>query len=401
LGANLHHTLSYWRDLQGTWQDVSIESESGAVVSKATFDFEKAQLKQTIVVNNSQIGLKSEFLPKRNGCKLGGGMEFSLKTKDGAFLNLNSVDRFLFSHDLTSESQVLSVQAKLGNVQESKPVGLNAHFWARPGEPQEWPYKISLNCTGRKVKPGYADADWTAAEYGTFAFEHAASVDDVGFTEGDEVYLQCGNRYVAPGKNGRAVLAKRPVPLKLSIPDKRCIIPRIGHEIELPGDFQHVRWLGPGPWDTYVDRLGAKVDEWAAKVSELTFEYGRNQANGNKHGVHWMELRSNSQNVAVKAMSGERLLEMQAHHFPQRLFDAKDVTNHGNYEPRNQTVIHGGELVPQPGTWLSIDAKQMGVGGINSWGMLPLPSARVAFDAYSWDTLFLFEDVGETNAMLV
>ncbi|MBD0353379.1 MAG: hypothetical protein ICV65_19720, partial [Flavisolibacter sp.] len=45
---------------------------------------------------------------------------------------------------------------------------------------------------------------------------------------------------------------------------------------------------------------------------------------------------------------------------------------------------HAGELKPRKLTQLHIDAAQMGVGGINSWGTLPLEKYRLPYKNYSY-----------------
>merc|ERR1712048_627407 len=268
---------------------------------------------------------------------------------------------------------------------ESKPFGIDTHFYARSGEPQLWEYKTSFNCTEGRFVAGYNDAIFTNASYGTVVLEHADE-DARGqtFTQGDKVYLKCGEKYVVPDLDGNVALEKTPVALSLSIPDPKCTVPRIGHEMVLPGSFNDLRWFGKGPHDTYVDRHGAPESIFEQTVLEQTFEYGRNQASGNKYGVRWMSLLDTDHGFQITARSGDAPLEMQAHHYPQSLFDATGQTLHGNYAPRNQTVVHGGELRVQNGTWWNIDAKQMGVGGINSWEALPLPSALVVLRPYVW-----------------
>merc|ERR1712048_1387936 len=210
----------------------------------------------------------------------------------------------------------------------------------------------------------------------------------------DKVYLKCGDMYVFPSGSGDGELALSPLlpsrPFSLNIPDPTCTIPRLGHEMVLPDSFKELQWFGRGPHDSYVDRLGAPVSVYHQTVLEQTFEYGRNQASGNKYGVQWMTLSDVDHGLKITARSGGTPLEMQAHHYPQSLFDAKATTKHGNYEPRNQTVIHGGELQVQNGTWWNIHRKQIGVGGINSWGAIPLPSAMVAWQPYTWKFTFEF-----------
>ena len=59
------------------------------------------------------------------------------------------------------------------------------------------------------------------------------------------------------------------------------------------------------------------------------------------------------------------MLEMQCHHYALSDFD-------GGEEKVKQRFLHAGELVASLTTAVCIDAIQMGVGGIDSWGNKPL-----------------------------
>ena len=68
---------------------------------------------------------------------------------------------------------------------------------------------------------------------------------------------------------------------------------------------------------------------------------------------------------------------MACHH---HLSDDVDTNADGN--PR---VRHAAELTPRDLTCLTIDGAQAGVGGIDSWGSLPLPQHRLdPAKPYSW-----------------
>lgn len=67
-------------------------------------------------------------------------------------------------------------------------------------------------------------------------------------------------------------------------------------------------------------------------------------------------------------------LSMSALHF----FD-EDLDDGDSKDQR-----HPGELVPRKQTQLHIDYKQMGVGGINSWGTWPLEQYRLNDKTYSF-----------------
>jgi beta-galactosidase len=50
---------------------------------------------------------------------------------------------------------------------------------------------------------------------------------------------------------------------------------------------------------------------------------------------------------------------------------------------------HSEELVPDKYIHLDVDLQQMGVGGINSWGALPLEKYRMPYKSYSYSYLII------------
>jgi beta-galactosidase len=85
-------------------------------------------------------------------------------------------------------------------------------------------------------------------------------------------------------------------------------------------------------------------------------EYSRPQENGNKTDVRWIELRSAS-GVGLRA-EGDDPLSVAARHV------TKDDMERAAYSfelPRRREI------------YLNLDARQMGVGGIDSWTRLAYP----------------------------
>lgn len=59
-------------------------------------------------------------------------------------------------------------------------------------------------------------------------------------------------------------------------------LPRLGVVIELPKDFQHVKWYGRGPWENYPDRKqSCPVGLFVNTVDSMFTHYPRPQDNGN------------------------------------------------------------------------------------------------------------------------
>jgi beta-galactosidase len=98
----------------------------------------------------------------------------------------------------------------------------------------------------------------------------------------------------------------------------------------------------------------------------------RPQESGNKTDVRWFTL-TNKKGQGIK-ITGNIPLEFSA--LPYSLEDLDPE------EERNQH--HSGELTTRKDIYLNIDYRQMGVGGIESWGALPLEQYRVNYNSYNY-----------------
>lgn len=145
-------------------------------------------------------------------------------------------------------------------------------------------------------------------------------------------------------------------------------LPRFGMQVTLPKEFQWMEWYGRGPHESYWDRKrGAAVGEYMGTVDDQFFEYSRPQENGNKTDVRWFSL-TNKEGVGLMAI-GKPLLSVGAKNY--RTADLENVRHHYALERR-------------PFVTLNLDHKQMGVGGDNSWGALPMEAYRLKPGDYSY-----------------
>ncbi|KAL1527440.1 hypothetical protein AB1Y20_016106 [Prymnesium parvum] len=135
-----------------------------------------------------------------------------------------------------------------------------------------------------------------------------------------------------------------------------------------------VEWYGRGPHESYCDRWrGARLGVWGGSVAEQTFRYVRPQENGNKFETRWMSLANEAMTHGTLVVSASAPLSMQCHHFDLEQFDCYPAT-------RTPRVRHGATLTEKDLTTVCIDGAQAGVGGIDSWGSLPLIQHRLSLD---------------------
>ncbi len=146
---------------------------------------------------------------------------------------------------------------------------------------------------------------------------------------------------------------------------------KFGNEFELSKDFKSVQWYGKGPFESYSDRQhAAKVGLYKESIADQYFPYIRPQENGNKSDVRWLVLATNKK-VGLK-FSSNQLLNFSALNYSRTDLDSGE----------NKGQIHTGDLNPSKNVYLNIDGFQSGLGGINSWGALPLKKYRLPYKSY-------------------
>ena len=137
-------------------------------------------------------------------------------------------------------------------------------------------------------------------------------------------------------------------------------MPRFGTILTLPGDLDRVEWYGRGPHENYWDRrTGAPLGRYSAPVSELAHPYVRPQETGTRTDTRW---------VALTDGSGTGLLVTG---LPTVAFSALPYTVEDLDAGETKAQRHWADLVPRDEVTLTVDYRQQGVGGDDSWGAVP------------------------------
>jgi len=130
---------------------------------------------------------------------------------------------------------------------------------------------------------------------------------------------------------------------------------KFGLDLAIPADFDRLTWRGYGPDETYADReFGARYDTFTNRVSDNVPGYVLPQACGNHTGVRYAKV-CNEAGVGLKISSGTPFS-----------FSALPYTFH-----ELENAMHEFELPEVHKTVLSINLKEMGIGGDDSWGARP------------------------------
>ena len=151
------------------------------------------------------------------------------------------------------------------------------------------------------------------------------------------------------------------------IPAELTDLARVGSVLEAAADLDSVSWFGPGPHETYPDRVrGGIVGTWHSSLDEQYVPYVRPQENGGHAAVRWLELRAADGH-------GLRITLDQPRQVSATRFHAQQLASAG----------HDVELTPGPNAVIHLDAAHRGV-GTASCGPDTLPRYLVGAGTYGW-----------------
>jgi len=127
-------------------------------------------------------------------------------------------------------------------------------------------------------------------------------------------------------------------------------LPKVGMQMIRSDEFDHFRWYGRGPHESYWNRKsGAPVGVYSGTVKEQYVPYIMPQENVNKTDVQWAYLTDN--NVGLKVI-GSELLNVSVHKYSvENLTQAKHT-----YEVKEENKVY-----------INIDHKVMRLDGDDSW----------------------------------
>ncbi|HZK07632.1 MAG TPA: glycoside hydrolase family 2 TIM barrel-domain containing protein [Bacteroidales bacterium] len=134
-------------------------------------------------------------------------------------------------------------------------------------------------------------------------------------------------------------------------------LPRFGMRWAMPGRYDNLQWFGRGPHENYIDRnTGAFVGKYNSTAAEQYFPYVRPQENGNKTDIRWMMLTDDAGNGLL--IDGLPMFSGSTLHNSIEDFDQGTKSNYR----------HTNDITLRDTVFVTVDLKQMGVGGDDSWG---------------------------------
>lgn len=192
---------------------------------------------------------------------------------------------------------------------------------------------------------------WSAAGYDQLQL-HVANVERQGDATETDVLLSnddtgVGFRFLTRYErlHGLLVITTHFAPTRQSPPGLPDLA-RLGHRLELAGQLDRLEWFGPGPQESYADRvLGQRIARHSGAVASQRFPYVVPQESGNHHGVGWAAVRGEG-GIGV-VFFGDDPLDVNAGVHVQDHVDASR---------------HDDELVAGANTIVHVDHRHSGMG---------------------------------------
>ncbi len=152
-----------------------------------------------------------------------------------------------------------------------------------------------------------------------------------------------------------------------------AVLPRFGMQWITPPGFDEINYYGRGPEENYIDRnFSSHIGFYQQTVDQQYFPYVMPQETGNKTDVRWMELKNKHGRGLL--FTADSTFSMSALHYFDRDLD----------DGPKRRQRHAADLVKRKQTQINIDFRQMGVGGINSWGAWPIKEYTLPYKDYSF-----------------
>lgn len=147
---------------------------------------------------------------------------------------------------------------------------------------------------------------------------------------------------------------------------------RFGLQMQIPAKMDISTFYGRGPVENYVDRRSsAFIGRYTQTADEQAYPYIRPQETGTKSDIRlWAQTDKGGRGM---------LISSNAPFFASALLYSIESLDNGNAK----TQRHFPEVKQADYVNLLIDGAQSGVGGIDSWGSLPLQKYRLPLAPYT------------------
>lgn len=146
------------------------------------------------------------------------------------------------------------------------------------------------------------------------------------------------------------------VDYSVDIPKGLPEVPQIGLLIDCAQSFYALEYLGRGPHENYIDRNhSADIGLYKTDINNLYVPYLKPQEHGERTDVRSAKLIGTKHSLTVEAQKSMELNVCR--------WNVKEL----------EEAAHGYELTQNDKPFVTVSARQMGIGGYDSWGARTLP----------------------------
>ncbi|MFV0379901.1 MAG: glycoside hydrolase family 2 TIM barrel-domain containing protein [Anaerorhabdus sp.] len=139
----------------------------------------------------------------------------------------------------------------------------------------------------------------------------------------------------------------------------------VGMRFKLYSEFEKFKYYGRGPFENYLDRkVGSKIGVYTQSIKDNVTPYLCPQECGNRSDVRYVKV-INEFEKGIEFVALDKPFEMSVLPYSMQQFE---------------NALHQEELQNPYYTYVNIIAKQMGVGGDDSWGSEVLDEYKIASD---------------------
>jgi beta-galactosidase len=151
---------------------------------------------------------------------------------------------------------------------------------------------------------------------------------------------------------------------------------RFGMKMEMPKEYQHIKYYGRGPGENYIDRKDAEfIGLYDQTTDEQPYAYIRPQETGTKTDIRWWaQTAQNGKGLCFKA---DEPYSISALNYTIEALD----------DGIEKDQRHFPEVKKSDFVTICIDQKQMGMGCVTSWGALPRKEYRISYQDYEFNFL--------------
>ncbi|RKD90946.1 glycoside hydrolase family 2 TIM barrel-domain containing protein [Mangrovibacterium diazotrophicum] len=158
--------------------------------------------------------------------------------------------------------------------------------------------------------------------------------------------------------------------------DKVSEMFRFGMKLEMPQDYQHIKYYGRGPGENYIDRKDSEfIGLYDQSVCEQPYAYIRPQETGTKSDVRWWaQTAAGGKGLCFKSDAAYSISALN--------YSVESLDDGLEKDQRHFPEVRKSDFVT-----ICIDKKQMGMGCVTSWGAVPRPEYRIPYQDMEFNFL--------------